>query len=494
MMNKNDKACILVVDDKPANVLVLENLLAGDDRIILTASSGKEALSKVINKEVDLIILDVQMPGMDGFEVAGLLKSNVKTRDIPIIFATAEQKGHSSQIKGFGEGAVDYLFKPLDPEIAKAKVKVLLSLQMQKKELQEKNKSLEKSALLIDNSADIIGIVNPSTLLIEEANQALGNILGFSLAEIKDKPLTSLLLEEYHEQVKELVGKKQERFSFETRVYDKNKQLRWLQWRVVLKEGKWFVNARDVSNEKQADEEIRVLNEDLNEKVRQLEEVNKQLESFSYTVSHDLRAPLRAMNGYSQILQEDYGDKLDEEANELLRDISANAKRMGTLIDDLLAFSRLGRQELFKTGVDMNELLKDVLSNFERSSPHKAKIKTHDLPTIQCDQNLIKQVWINLLSNAIKYSAKKEDPRVEIGCERKNDQYRFFVKDNGAGFNMEYADKLFGVFERLHLQREFEGTGVGLAIVHNIVMRHGGRIWAEAKTDEGACFYFELPA
>ncbi|HSZ71479.1 MAG TPA: response regulator, partial [Cytophagaceae bacterium] len=178
MKNNTNKSVILIVDDKPANIYALENLLANKDVTLLNATGGKEALQIILNNEIDLIILDVQMPEMDGFEVASILKSNKRTKDIPIIFASAEKKELQSQMKGYEEGAIDYLFKPLDPDIVKAKVSVFLKIQLQKKELIEKNNSLQKSALLINNSADIIGIIDAETLKVEEMNQAFTNILG----------------------------------------------------------------------------------------------------------------------------------------------------------------------------------------------------------------------------------------------------------------------------------------------------------------------------
>jgi PAS domain S-box-containing protein len=866
------KAVILIVDDKPANILALESLLADKDRLLLSATNGNEALQIALNKPVDLIILDVQMPQMDGFEVAQILKSNKRTRDIPIIFATAESREHQFIMKGYGEGAIDYLSKPLNPEIVKAKVAVLLQLQLQKKELVEKNSSLQRCALLIDNSADIIGIVDARTFRIEEINSAFTNTLGYSREDCKETPLTFYLSNEDRAMVQALSKKGKESLSFETRIYCKDRSLKWLQWNVVARYGKWFVNARDITeikevekvrnylatvvkqssdaiyihdeggtiitwnegaekiygyseqealrmkiwniipefvqaeaeemisriirgqkvqdqetrritrhgklvdvlfsaslitevndhhlsiavterditrqkkaedrlreneaflksilntlgdavvvadsegrpvllnpaaerilgrdskpvgieewtaayglfypdavtpfptseiplvqaiqgkesaqvemfirnkevpeglhvttssnplkdgqsaivggvsvihdiserkkaegalkeselrfrnlfeyapypmwvydletlrflevnqpainhygyareeflrmgisdirpkadmerlvkdvqerdeevqssrgwqhclrsgqvidveitshlidfrghkaalviakditDQKKAEARIRQLNEELLSNVRQLEATNKELESFSYSVSHDLRAPLRGLNGYSQMLQEDYGSVLDDEARRLLGNIQRNAHRMGVLIDDLLDFSRLGRKELQKVEINMDELVKEVVSEISHTTPHAAVIKIHGLSPADADAALIRQVWVNLVSNAVKYSGKKEKPQVEIGSNHQDAEVVYYVKDNGTGFNMKYADKLFGVFQRLHNRTDFEGTGIGLAIVQRIVSKHGGRVWAEAKENEGATFYFTLP-
>lgn len=377
---------ILLVDDVPANILVLEELLAKEDRSFFKATNGKDALKIALEEHIDLILLDVQMPDMDGFEVAQILKSNNRTKDIPIIFATATKKEHHSMIQGFEEGAVDYLFKPLDREITRAKVGVLLKLQHQKKELVEKNKSLENATRQIDE-----------------------------------------------------------------------------------------------------------LNKELLSNMEQLKAVNEELESFSYSVSHDLRAPLRALISYSQILEEDFRDKLDEEAQGLLERIKYNSNRMNTLINDLLSFSKMGRKQLIKMEINTGELVKKVISEITEAQPHSATFKVQALQQAYGDPSLLQQVWVNLINNAVKYSSKKDKPEIEISCSQQDGEIVYSVKDNGAGFDMKYADKLFGVFQRLHSAKEFDGTGVGLATVQRIIKRHGGRIWANAKENEGATFCFTLP-
>ncbi len=609
-----NKSVILIVDDKPANVLALENLLAAYDRVLLTAADGNTALKTTFEKHIDLIILDVQMPGMNGFEVAQVLKSNNRTKNIPIIFATAESRERNLMMKGYEEGAIDYLFKPLDPEIVKAKVTVLLKIQLQQKELVEKNSSLQKSALLINNSADIIGIIDAATLRIEEINNAFTVLAGYSFEEAYAHPLVDFFAEEERAMVEDFSRQHNDRLSFESRIRCKDGDIKWLDWKVVVMNNKWFVNARDITEVKQAelirnylaavvkqsgdaiyihnnegriiswnegaekiygysesealqlniwniipeymqqqisgtindvfdgdkvnvletkritkhgklidvlfsasvisgagsdvksiaiterdvtdqklaDRQIKLLNENLQNNVIQLELSNKELESFSYSVSHDLRAPLRALNAYSQILEEDFTQEMSDEAKRMIKNIQANTVKMGTLIEDLLEFSRLGRKEVQKEMVNVNEMIADILQDINATAPYLCSIKVNELPPAYADRSLLKQVWINLISNAIKYSGKAAQPVIEIGSIASEIGTGYFIQDNGAGFDMAYADKLFGVFQRLHSAHDFPGTGVGLAIVYRIVVKHGGRIWANAKPGEGAAFYFTL--
>jgi signal transduction histidine kinase len=247
-----------------------------------------------------------------------------------------------------------------------------------------------------------------------------------------------------------------------------------------------------------AEQALQQLNAELEQRVArrtaELEAANKEMETFSYSVSHDLRAPVRAIVGFSQILNEDHGGQLDDEGKRKLGIVSDEAKRMGRLIDDLLTFSRLGRQAVEPMELDMTDMARRMFERLKsQNGESRAELKLGPLPSVVGDRALLDQVWANLVANAIKYSARCEQPVVEIGAISDEREHIYFVRDNGAGFDPRYKHKLFGVFQRLHDASEFAGTGVGLALVQRIVLRHHGRVWAEGKPDQGASFYFALP-
>ena len=249
----------------------------------------------------------------------------------------------------------------------------------------------------------------------------------------------------------------------------------------------WVGTCIDITERKRAEEALQKAHAQLREHVDRLQETNRELEGFSYTISHDLRAPLRAINGFARMLAGDYGPSLDEEGKRLLCVIETNAVKMGLLIDDLLAFSRAGRTAMHISRIDMSTLVADVLETLKTSDPgFKAEIQVAALPPAQGDPALIRQVLVNLLENAVKFSRKRPDPAIEVGSFERDGEQVYFVKDNGVGFDMKYYGKLFGVFQRLVTEKEFEGTGVGLAIVQRLVTRHGGRVWAEGRPGGGS--------
>jgi len=250
---------------------------------------------------------------------------------------------------------------------------------------------------------------------------------------------------------------------------------------------------RDITDRKRIEEGVRELNRDLERRRAELESSNKELEAFTYSVSHDLRAPLRHIDGFSRILEEEHGSALPEDAREYITLIRQSTKEMGQLIDDLLTLARIGRKNLDVELSGLSSLVEGLVSDLKRSAGERnVEWKIAKLPFVECDAGLMKQVFANLLSNAVKFTRLKERAVIEVGTTMQGQEAVIFVRDNGVGFNMKNAGKLFGVFQRLHRQEDFEGTGVGLATVQRIIHKHGGRIWAEAKIDEGTTFYFTV--
>lgn len=251
--------------------------------------------------------------------------------------------------------------------------------------------------------------------------------------------------------------------------------------------------ARENDEKEKRAAELALANRELKQAQARLESVNKELEAYSYSISHDLRTPLRGISGYAQILWEDYGNKLDGEAGRIISNIRKNTEKMEQLINDILAYSRLGQKELKMHKINMQDTVNDIWEELVHEQAHRnIELRISELLPAKADNTTIRQVWVNLISNAIKYSKLREKAIIEINSEIKGKEVIYCVKDNGAGFDMRYANKLFGIFQRLHSNEEFQGTGVGLAIVQRIISKHGGRVWAESKVNEGASFYFTL--
>ncbi|HMH56333.1 MAG TPA: response regulator, partial [Gemmatimonadales bacterium] len=382
----DDRVNILLVDDQPANLVALEAMLQGLGQNLIKAESGREALRWVLTHEFAVILLDVKMPEMDGFETAQLIRERDKSRHTPILFLTAGDNTQTQVVRGYAVGAVDYLVKPVVPEFVRSKVAVFV-------ELAKKNELLRRQAKLLAES--------------EQAARELA----------------------------------------ETRA----------------------------------------------ELVRDLEHKNRELESFSYAVSHDLRAPLRRIDSFSRAVLESQGDRLDEAGQRFLSRVREASQHMSQLIDDVLHLSRVTRADLRDQEVDLSSIAGLILARLQESEPERkmdAKVRPGVLVT--GDGQLLKIAMENLLENAWKFTAKEPESRIEFGMMQAGGEATYFVRDNGAGFDMTYNDRLFGPFQRLHPQGEFPGNGIGLATVQRIIHRHGGRVWAEGLVGQGATFYFTM--
>jgi PAS domain S-box-containing protein len=360
-------------------------------------------------------------------------------------------------------------------------------------------------AALVESSDD--AIVGKDLLgIVTSWNRAAENLFGYGAKEMVGQPITRVIPADRRDEEARIlgaIGRGETVRNFETVRQRKDGSLIDVSVTIsaVRDHAGRIVGAskvvRDITERKKAEATIRQLNASLElrveERTAQLAAANRELEAFSYSVSHDLRAPLRAADGFSQALLEDFGPLLPEEARRYLRTIRISTQRMGALIDDLLAFSRLSRLEVSRQMVDQGELIEAVLDELGRPWKDRSiDITLGKLPSSSCDPALLRQVWLNLVGNALKYTRKRERAEIEIGCLRTGGVDAFFVRDNGAGFDMRYAEKLFGVFQRMHRAEDYEGMGIGLAIVRRIVDRHGGRVWAEAAVDRGATFFFTL--
>jgi len=416
------KANILIVDDRMDKRLAMETVIEDLHQNIVMASSGREALRHLLNQEFAVILLDVNMPVMDGFETAVLIRERKSLENVPIIFVSAISDTETHVSRGYSLGAVDYILAPIVPEILRAKVAVFVELYKATEQVRRQAEDL----LLAHNELE--GRVKLRTAELALTNNALR-------VEVEER-------EHAEESLRQLNLKLEERVS---------------------------------------------------ERTAELRSANQELEAFSYSIAHDLRAPFRQIHGYTELLQEEFSEVLPDEAKKYLKRIESKSKEMGRMVDDLLNLFGVVRQQFDFANVDLNDLVKDVVASSREASPERSiEWKIGNLPTVNCNYGLIRQVFDNLVSNAVKYTRPRNPAHIEIGCNRAEQEDVIFVRDDGVGFDMESGERLFGVFQRLHRPEEFEGTGVGLALASRIIRKHGGRIWAEGRVDQGATFYFTL--
>ncbi len=381
--------------------------------------------------------------------------------------------------------------------------KITRDLTARKKFEEEIKRSNEFLDSVLENIPNMVFVKDARTLKFVRFNRSGEELLGLSRKELIGKSDHDFFPEE---QANKFILKDKEVlqgnkvFDIAEEVITTKEGQRWLHTRKIpIKDAAGMPLyllgiSEDITEKRVVDEQIKQLNYDLTRSVGEMELANKELESFSYSVSHDLRAPLRAIRGYTKILMEDYAANLAEDAQKMMGSVASNAERMSQLIDDLLAFSRMGKKEMNITTTDMNIVAKSALKTvqFANGNQLKAKVKINNLMPAMADSSLIENVFTNLIGNAVKYSGKIEDPVIVIDSYKNDNETVYSIKDNGVGFDMKYYNKLFGVFQRLHSTTEFEGTGVGLALVKRIITRHGGRVWAEAEPGNGATFYIAL--
>jgi PAS domain S-box-containing protein len=480
-MSATEKVNILLVDDRRENLLALEGILRGLNENLIKASSGAETLKYLLRNEVAVILLDVEMPDIDGFQTATLIREREKTRHTPIIFLTAISKSDVHVSQGYSLGGVDYIFKPFAPDVLKSKVSAFVQMYRQRREALRQSELLKAERDFVTAVLDTVAgfvIVLDSDCRIVRVNRSWEEMTGYSMDEVKGHHLWEYV--EDKERTQELLKCRTPVTDCEGYWLTKGTKSRVVSWSCMAlsdnasRPGHFVVTGRDITELRQRTEE---------------------LESFTYSVSHDMRAPVRAIDGFTRILIEEYSGKVDEEGRRLLQIVRANTEKMGQLIDGLLALSRLGREKVIFAEIDMTDLARTAFEEQKAIGAKDRKIgfKIVPLPLAYGDKRLITQVFQNLLSNAIKFSRNEKTPEIEIGYAPGLAADVYFVRDNGVGFDMDYAQKLFGTFQRLHGADEFEGSGIGLATVRRIIDRHGGRVWAEAKPQVGATFYFSLP-
>jgi hypothetical protein len=416
------KADILLVDDRQDKCLAMQTILADLGQNVVTVHSGKDALRRLLEKDFAVILLDVNMPGLDGFETAFLIRQRKSSEHTPIIFVTGINDTETHRSRGYSLGAVDYILTPVLPDVLRTKVSVFV-------ELFKKNRQLQRQAEGLRQAHDELEIrVQERTLQLAAANEKLQS---------------------------------------------------------------------EIAERQRAEEDIRNINAILEQRVldrtAELAAANQELEAFTYSVAHDLQAPLRNIQSYALLLEEELADKIPQESAQYLRRISARGKYMGQLISGLLNLSMIGKQELKRQSTELGGLVDEVVASLKTETAGRhIEWKIGHLPAEDCDPNLMKQVFANLLSNAAKYTQPRAEVLIEVGQMKINGENPIYVRDNGVGFNMKNAGRLFGVFQRLHPAREFEGTGIGLATVARIIGKHGGRVWAEAEEQKGATFYFTI--
>lgn len=512
---------ILIVDDTPENIFSLKHLLEVNGFMVDSANSGEEALKKILKIDYSLIILDVQMPGMDGFELAEAIGGFGKSKDIPIIFLSAISVEKKYIKKGYASGAVDYQTKPVDPDIFILKVKTLNKLYEQKRELIKIKESLYKEVeVRIEAEKEVKKKMEELRSILESIPQ-----LAFGIGpdrEIEyvnqqwylysDSPKKLPPFHEADKYIKDELEHAIDNGKYFTReVRIKNlvtSEYRYHLLKVIPvkqenKIVKWVGTFNDIQEQKSANkiltQKVKERTLELTAKNAQLEERNDELQQFVFIASHDLKEPLRKIQIFISHLDNTIKSGVQEKINHYLDRINNAAKRMSNLISDLLEYSRLSEAVGFKE-VNLEEIIKDIMIDLEiLIQEKKASIIIGDLPRINAIPSQIRQVIQNLIINGLKFSREGLAPEINIYSDYKNESnksqpfYRIYFSDNGIGFDEKYLNKIFTIFQRLNLKNKFEGTGIGLAISKKIMDKHNGTISAKSKEGEGSTFVISFP-
>jgi len=492
-----DKPVILVVDDQPQDVELLEAHLAPQGYEVVKAASGEEALEKLSNNQIDLVLLDVMMPGMSGIEVLEKLRADKKTRLIPVVMVTV-LKETADRVKALEAGCDDFISKPFDKHELLARVKSLLRIKSLHDEGDEARdyaeaivETVREPLIVLSKDLQVITANHAYYRIFEATPDAIENVYFFDLQNGRwNIPKLRNLLEDILEKSTTFND-----FEIDYEVPDAGRRVLLLNARRINREGVELIllAIEDITARRLAEENVKKLNTDLQHNLDELAAANKELEAFSYSVSHDLRNPLNRILGFSDVLLEDYSDKLDDEGKDHLNRVIKNATGMSRIMDDLLRLSRISRHGVQRQDVDLSKLAASVVAELREAQPDRgATVDIQEGIAAFADAKLIEVALSNLLGNAWKFTSKIKNARIQFGTSEQEGKIVYYVKDNGAGFDQSFSEKLFLPFHRLHSEEEFEGTGIGLATVQRIIHRHGGKVWAEGEPGKGAMFYFTL--
>lgn len=454
---------VLLADDNSQNLYMLEVLLKGHGFSVMTATDGKEALASALAVPPDIVVSDILMPVMDGYSLCREWKKHERLRTIPFVFYTATYTEAKDEALALGLGADRFVIKPQEPEVLVNLISDVLAGAPIRRAAPADNGVKKDSEFLKGYSETLFRKLEKKMADLEQAKIKL----EYEIDERKG----------VNDELNQL------NLTLEERVAERTAQLAEAN-RGLEEELKWRSRAQ---------EEIDSLNRDLEKRSRTLENTNRELEAFSYSVSHDLRAPLRHIAGFVEMLREDYGATLAEEGRECLTRISNACRKMNELIKALLNLSEVTRTDIHLAGIDLSCMAREISASLRESEPDRqVTFNIANGIVVQADGALMRSVMENMLNNSWKYTRCRESAVIEFGSFEQDGQPVCFVRDNGAGFDMQFAEKLFVTFQRLHCEKEYEGTGIGLATVQRIIHRHGGKVWAEGKIDEGATFYFTL--